>query len=76
MGIIYNYAYPSIWNGMWVLMDLKNEAGRPINEDEDIYWQDVDFFGNDYMTHGLGWWQMYPWFSTLPYIQAFCNVYL
>lgn len=35
-------------------MDLKNEAGRPINEDEDIYWQDVDFFGNDYMTHGLG----------------------
>lgn len=55
MGIIYNHMYTSIWNGMWVLMDLKYETGGPTNEDEDIYWQHADFFCNGYMMRGVDW---------------------
>jgi hypothetical protein len=44
VGIIYNDKYLSIWNDMWVLKNLKNGVGNPINEDEDIYWQHADFW--------------------------------
>ena len=43
VGIIYSDTYLSIWNDMLVLKNLKNGAGIPINEDEDIYWQYADF---------------------------------